>query len=188
MNELIETQVKPLKDDAIEKAVEYAKETIDRVKQDLAKFDNDINVAAPYPSGSGQSRSEYAQMVGRYKLFVSLTKTDDDREQCPRHNTPRYVKICPTLRKRFIEHAKRDAAAQYDAFVAKLSGKAEDASDAEIMEAGLIGNHVWGHSHLVVKYSDGEELIWRTQMIMNVSKLGKVFNQWPSRKVKKVNG
>jgi hypothetical protein len=36
-----------------------------------------------------------------------------------------------------------------------------------------------------VTTQEGEDQVWRTQMIVNVSVLGKLFNQWPTRQVGK---
>ena len=33
-------------------------------------------------------------------------------------------------------------------------------------------------------HADGTTHQWRTEMIINVSKLGALFNQWPTRKLK----
>lgn len=43
---------------------------------------------------------------------------------------------------------------------------------------------VWFQSELDVVTVAGERQTWRTKMIFNVSCLGKVFNQWPTRQVK----
>lgn len=85
------------------------------------------------------------------------------------------------LVEKFIQAAKADAAAQYEAFVAKLQQKI-----GEVKNATLKGNHVWSYSILTVEKPDGTVEHWKTQMIINVSKLGKMFNQFPTRKVKNV--
>ena len=79
---------------------------------------------------------------------------------------------------KFIVDAQNEAARQYDLFVAKLVlkiGKAESAT--------LEGNHVWDHSTLTVVKAGNTER-WNTKQIWNVSKLGKDFPQWPTRKLK----
>jgi hypothetical protein len=68
---------------------------------------------------------------------------------------------------------------QYTAFIQKLEGKV-----GAHTAAALDGSHVWGFSILTVTKADGTVEKWKTEQIINVSVLGKVFNQWPSRKVK----
>jgi hypothetical protein len=80
---------------------------------------------------------------------------------------------------RFITRAKEDAAAQYDSYVQKLIGKI-----GEVTAASLDGDHVWGFSYLTVTLPNGKKEVWKTQMIVNISKLGKLFNQFPTRKMK----
>ena len=186
MNELIKQQIEPLRSDAIKRANEYAKQIVKNVREDLKSHDGDINAAAPYPSGNNISRAEYAREVANYKLYQSLTKTDKSKPECYRHNTPRYVVICQNMRKKFILAAEEKAAFEFDAFIVKLSDKSKNANkEAEIVKAERVGNYIWNYGHLIVTYSDGSEIIWRTQNIFNISKLGKVFNQFPTRKVKK---
>jgi hypothetical protein len=83
--------------------------------------------------------------------------------------------------RRFIKQRMEWAAADYDAFVIKLVKKI-----GEVKKAELHGNHVWGYSTLIVTIPDGEVQAWKTQQIVNHSKLGKPFNQWPTRRMKKV--
>ena len=79
---------------------------------------------------------------------------------------------------KFVDDTMRDAAAQYDAFIAKLIRKIGDFDSAT-----LTGSHVWGYSILTVTKGAATER-WGTRQIVNQSVLGKLFNQWPSRKIK----
>jgi len=79
---------------------------------------------------------------------------------------------------RFVARAGEDASNAYTAFIAKLESKVGPCDRAE-----LLGEHVWGHSTLVVTKGEKTES-WRTQQIINVSKLGRPFNQWPTRKLR----
>jgi len=99
---------------------------------------------------------------------------------CRRNNDPEIIRISDDLVARFIKIAKEDAAIQYDEFVAKLVIKI-----GKVTDATLFGNHVWSFSILTVTKEDGSIEKWKTQMIVNISKLGKLFNQWPTRKMKK---
>ena len=79
----------------------------------------------------------------------------------------------------FIKDAEERASAQYTAFIQKLEMKV-----GEHTAATLEGNHVWFTSLLTVTKADGSTEKWFTQQIANISKLGRPFPQWPSRKVK----
>jgi len=83
---------------------------------------------------------------------------------------------------RFVERAQAQAAVEYDAFVCKLVNKVGAVVDAE-----LIGDHVWSYSVLRVTKREGVETFverWKTQQIWNVSVLGNHFPQWPTRLMK----
>ena len=88
--------------------------------------------------------------------------------------------MTPETVEKFAASARETAAAEYDAFVAKLEAKIGD----DVAAAELAGNHVWNHSTLTITRTDGSVERWRTSMIINVSKLGKLFNQFPTRKAK----
>ena len=76
----------------------------------------------------------------------------------------------------FIDMEKRLAADQYDLFVMKMVRKIGPCKRATIK-----GNHIWGESFLTVSFADKADEIWKTQQIINTSKHGKRYPQWPSR-------
>lgn len=171
----IETAVLPLKAAAIERARARAVEIIETMREQLAAVDFDLNKAAPYPN-SGIGRPAYQAAMSRRQMFQRVFRPT----QCSRKmSDPDTVYLNEECRDLFIQHAGENAAFEYDAFVAKLNAKI-----GEVVAAELEGNHVWGHSILRVTKADGSKENWKTQMIINVSKLGKLFNQFPTRKVK----
>jgi len=171
----IEQAVAPLKNDAILKAELHAVALIEKCRKELENAGNDLQLVAPYPKAGKVSRSEYFMAMSKRQLFQSLVTY---RQGSRRVNEPEYVDITEDRIQRFMGVTKADASAQYDTFVAKLIGKIGEAS-----EATLVGNHVWSFSVLKVITASGTQN-WKTQMIINVSKLGKLFNQFPTRKVK----
>jgi hypothetical protein len=169
--------VAPLKNDAIARAEEEANKMVAHIAKKLEEAGWDLDVAAPYPKSAWSvSREQYILQVSKHKLYGSVVK---HRASSRRFSDPDFVDMHQPYIDRFIEQAKKDAAFQYDAFVAKLVKKI-----GETTEATLTGNHVWGHSILHVILVDGTKQNWKTQQIVNVSKLGKLFNQWPTRKQK----
>lgn len=172
---IVEKAVSHLKEEAVERATKNAVELIDTVLAELEAADWDLNVAAPRAKNV-YDRKTYVSMNAKHTLYGSIatyTKTSLSR------NEPNIRKQCNESEARFINIVREDAAAQYEAFVAKLTEKV-----GEVSSATLEGNHVWGYSFLTVETAEGESQIWKTQMIINVSKLGKLFNQFPTRKVK----
>lgn len=168
----IETAVAPVKADAIERAEQEAHKIVKSVEVALKIVDGDLDKAAPRPDSFRMNRRDYQNANTKRKTFSMLTTREGFAYG------ENIVRMDPVRIERFIEQARLDAAAQYDAFVAKLVHKVGPHSSAT-----LEGNHVWGHSILTVTTPTGVQR-WKTQMIVNVSKLGKLFNQWPSRKVK----
>lgn len=180
----IEKAVLPLKKDAITRARQSAEAKIDRVRIELDEAGGDINKAAPYPRKFGAGALygiTYQVAKMRYNLFRSVTVQDPAHRPSYRESEPSYAILDADRIKRFIQQREEWAAADYDAFVVKLVNKI-----GEVKKAKLHGNHVWGYSTLIVTKPDGEVQAWQTQQIVNHSKLGKPFNQWPTRRLKNV--
>jgi|SRR5262245_452341 len=173
----VEQAILPLKADAIKRAQTEARALLDKIMTDLAAHNWDVNAAAPRPNGN-MGREQYRRMHSKHALYLSVTAYAPDQTS-RRLNDPHYRQPSPDHEARFVKGACEDAAIQYDAFVAKLVGKI-GACDS----AALAGSHVWGHSILTVLKADGIVERWKTQQIVNQSKLGTLFNQWPSRKLK----
>lgn len=175
-NHPVALAVAPLREAAIDRARQEAAKVIARVLSDLEAASWDLNVVAPYPNSWNMGRAEYMVAKGRRSLYETIT-----RWTTPTHRpgTPLLVRRDVETEERFIRNAMEDAAAQYDAFVAKLVRKVGDC-----VSANLAGSHVWGYSILSVVLPGGATQRWKTQQIVNVSKLGKLFNQWPSRIVR----
>lgn len=177
MTNPITAAVLPLKGDAQNRAEKWARERIAKVLADMAAAGWDIDVAAPRASSTRHSREEYKRLNAKHAFYSALTTWTQPTR---RPNEPNIRKQDDAAEARFIARARDDAAAQYDAFVFKMVGKIGAAETAS-----LTGSHVWGESFLTVTKPDGSREVWKTQQILNVSALGTLFNQWPSRKVKR---
>jgi hypothetical protein len=173
----IQVAVAPLKNDAIERAAQEASRMVDHFRRRLAECENNADILAPRPAYNDPS---YKEKSARRALLNSLTVS---LKGVLRHNEPDIRAMDDKNISYFIDQAKLDAAAQYDAFITKLMHKVGFCTSAE-----LDGNHVWGYSILTVTYTDTDgqhQERFKTQMIVNVSKHGKLFNQWPTRKIKR---
>jgi hypothetical protein len=171
--------VETLREKAIERAEIEAKKMVEGVREELKKAGNDLNLCAPYPDSGKLSGWAWHDAHGKYKLFGSLTKW---RKSSYSSRDPHLADVDSKMVAKFIQRSKESAAVEYDAFVVKLCRKIGHCKTATIN-----GDHVWGWSFLKVSIVGGEprEEIWKTQQIVNCSKLGLLFNQWPSRKIKK---
>lgn len=79
-----------------------------------------------------------------------------------------------------VEDAVYMAEQQFRAYADKLEYKVGAVTKATL----TIVAGVWGESFLYVTTAAGNEEVWKTQTIVNRSKLDKLFYQWPTRKLK----
>lgn len=170
----VATAIAPLKTDAMNRAEQEAKKLVAHLTKELKSHSYDLNKVAPPPNSLRMSTRDYRAAKAKRDLFCMIVKTTQTS-----YNAPLLATVDSTKVERFIEMSRGDAAAQYDAFIAKLVNKI-----GPCLSATIKGNHVWGYSILTVTKADATIERWKTQMIVNTSKLGKLFNQWPSRRMK----
>lgn len=77
----------------------------------------------------------------------------------------------------YANQAARGAAKSYDAWTYKLIQKI----GKPVVQAEVTGDP-WMGSTITVKTNDGDTQRWDTKMIINFSKYGKAFNQFPTRR------
>jgi hypothetical protein len=75
--------------------------------------------------------------------------------------------------------SKKGAEDAYRDFMEKMIQKI----GKPVVDATMTGS-IWTNAVLHVTTDDGEEQSWKTQMILNFSKYQKMFNQFPSRRIK----
>lgn len=174
MTNPIEVAVAPLKETALVRAEKDAKNFVEKIFAKLAEVNNDMEMAYPYPKDCWAP--DYKKNL---RLRATVSSLIDHVKSSRRINEPDFVVRNDVKVAAFVERAKEFAGIQYDEFVVKLVNKI-----GEVTDASLDGDHVWGYSVLTVTKTDGTKEKWKTQQIVNVSKLGLLFNQWPSRKMK----
>jgi hypothetical protein len=177
--------VMPLKSDAVARAERHAREVVADITKALADVDGRINAVAPRANSIRMGRKDFAVAQGKRRLYDSLTRGLNDNKFVDGkfvdfRSADYCVEVDTDSVERFVKIARDEAAVEYDAFVLKLISKVGDVTAAE-----LAGSHVWGHSVLTVVTAAGETQRWKTQMIVNVSVHGKLFNQFPTRMLKK---
>lgn len=180
----IAVAVGPLKAKGIEQAENATRRMIERVLSDLAAKDWDAEAFAPYPS-SRMDRTTYKTKHAKYAFVRNITTGDQERRISYRKSgDPEYVVRDDAGVERLVRQARDMAALNYDAYVLKLQAKIGDTTAADLVTYG----DLWSDSDLIVTLASGERERWNTKVILNHSVYGLAFNQWPTRKMKSVEG
>lgn len=166
----------PLKSAAVDRAERLARQKVANVMAELAANGWDLLACAPYPARNAPNRDA---ALAKWQLFRSLVRHLKSVRSFM--DTTDIVEPSEGAIERYVALNCQSAADQYDSFVIKLVSKIGEG----VVDAKLAGDHVWAESTLTVNKADGSVEFWRTQQIVNVSKLGLLFNQWPTRKVKR---
>lgn len=178
MTNAVALAVAPLKKASVDAAIDRTVASQKAIIQKLTENNFDINLAFPRPK-STMSRAQYlmtADKRAEVELLVDFEKSTY------RLNETQIVKVNADKIAYQIEEAIRDAEAAFDLYVTKLSIKVGHGIDTA--ELGFV-NGLWSNSNLIVTKTDGSKEVWNTKCITNRSKLGKWFNQFPTRQLKK---
>lgn len=167
--------VEPLRADAMKHAEEQTRAQAKRVFAELEENGWDAQKAAPHPR-SNIGRIEYQRLSQRAHLFRAFVRHIEPSRY---YGAPEIVKPDQKKIEERVAFERENASLQYEAFVVKLVQKIGDVTSAKIE-----GHHVWGHSFLTIFKPTGEMQVWKTQQITNISVLGNLFYQWPSRQLK----
>lgn len=165
--------IAPQRDAAIARSVEFTRMRLDRF---IAEFPvgGDFKALLPRDDSFRNGRAFHQTQMARRNLALRVLKIEFG-------HWPEYTQ---TVRgrneagiERILEEAELEAAASFDAYVAKLTEKVGEC-DAAVVEGPL-----WFESILTVN-KGGAIQRWKTQQILNFSVYGKAFNQWPTRRLK----
>ena len=111
---------------------------------------------APEPSRKTMNRYEYVYALNRRNWYGYILKTS---------------------RQDHVASAAKQAEMSFDSWVAKMVQKI-----GEVTVSAAMAGSPWTGAKLTVTTKSGEKQVWTTQMIVNQSKYGKLFNQFPSRR------
>ena len=177
--------VEPFKAASIAEAKDSAERRIERLYTDLSAHNWDINAAFPYPYGGANrmSRNEYEMAKARRAFAESVTVRDESKPSGYRISDPYFVVRDDARMADFIRIAEMDAICQFDNFIVKLEGKVSAVAPIETVQFDMAASP-WSNSTLTVNHVGGEISVWRTKQIINVSKLGRLYNQWPTNRMK----
>ena len=142
---------------------EHGKQRPDAVANPLAAHNYDTLKSSPYLEGV---RKEFvaAYIATVEKAFVHA----QERLQ------PQYRKI------QFdSDRAFWNANEEFNGYLAKLALKTVE----KIISVDSLTGSLWNGSLLSVVVESQATVVWETKCILNISSLGKVFNQWPTRRV-----
>lgn len=177
---------------AIQRAKERAAEMLDKMYAALAAADWNLDVVAPEPRSMRDSKREYHQKKAARAAFLSIASRDKARCDAAyrefyanpnrdlRERAATFVQRDQELANRYIKHAADEADAAFFGYVSKLTAKVGEG----VVKAEVDNGSLWTHSILTITKADGSIQRWKTQCIINVSVLGKLFNQWPTRLLK----
>lgn len=172
--QIILAAVEPLRADAIARAEQRFRNWVARIEAELDAVGNDLQAYAPHPHFTD---GDYKQKLAfRDAVKAIVTRKENSLIVSRRRNDPEIVSISAEKVERFVRDARENASASFDAYAAKLAGKV-----GEIRSASICGASLWNGSLLTVETEAGTSQRWHTQQIINVSSLGKVFSQWPTR-------
>lgn len=133
--------------------------------------DWDLQKFAPFPH-SQMSKKAYVEARKFYTFARHITTLTTTNHQ---YRAPEPCVLNQHGVDKFFETVESEAGQAFDDFVLKLETKVGE-YDSAIIDHGS----VWFDSTLEVTKGDKKER-WNTKCIINVSCLGKLFNQWPTR-------
>jgi hypothetical protein len=155
------------------------KQFVTTTEKNLKEHDWDLNKLVPRMKNI-YDRKAYIEYQ-RYKQKIQ-TITTPDKDKNPivlRFDGPYYLQMAPGKIEAFLKSMEKDAEESFDSYIAKLAQKIGQ----EIKSADVQGN-LWNGSVLEVVTLANEVQRWKTQIIINRSKLGLLFNQYPTRLMK----
>lgn len=177
MTNAIAQAVQPLKQASVDAAVARTIASHKTIIEKLSQHGFNIDAAYPRPS-TNMSRAAYH---AAYELRSAVEAIVDFEKSTYRLNEPKIVKVNSEKILYELEQTALDAEASFDAYVTKLNNKV--GTGIVYAQMGFV-NNVWSNSNLIVKKNDGSREVWNTKCIINRSKLGRWFNQFPTRQVK----
>lgn len=170
--------VLPLKEQAIKEADYRTRERIANCLAKLISAEWSLDVVAPAGDYKVDNENKYKAKNALRAFYHHITKRV--RTDSFARNEPVIVEVDNEGIEHMVTVARRDAADQFEVYVAKLNSKIND----EVLEATLAGTSVWFESNLTVVTRNKGTQVWHTQIIVNFSKYDKAYNQFPTRLVK----
>ncbi len=172
----IATALEPRREAALLRAHQHVAAQVDTIIAELKAANWDLDVVAPCPHGR-MDRQTYKRFQAKRDFVLRITSPREGYRRI-KMDQPSYVELHVGRLLNFYKRVEQEASETFTAYVNKLTSKIGETSAASINDSPL-----WNGSILTVTLSDGTVQRWKTTMIINVSCLGKLFNQWPTRRI-----
>lgn len=167
-----------------DRAIEFFMNGLVYMRKQLSDNGMDLNKVAPYPASYGptfRGTKQYKIDLALHREFNSCFETADKQASYSLHlrrTDPWIVKEKSGVESKRRKDAVASANACFDSFVCKMLKKI----GVDIISATFTGI-IWDGCTLTVQCADGTTQVWNTKCILNQSVYGKLFNQWPTRRV-----
>lgn len=156
------------------RCLEHIRSTVQRTVEMVEAHKHDLNKAYPYPAHREQRETARMMHENRRfaeKFFQGATSSN--------YQAGVYIVVRRDNNEEVIQAlADKMVSDYFDGYIYKLSKKIGKPVKTATHEGSL-----WTNCKLTVTCEDGETQVWHTKCIFNCSCLGKVFNQWPTRRV-----
>lgn len=177
----ITVAIEPLRQISVDNAERKALAIIAQAHKELEAGGYDLKTVAPRLLPFNVSKEQYEQSIAKHSLYSRLTDRKHSADDINMGFSSSIRIPSKEAETKFIEQTKEAASFEFDKYVAKMISKIGDVDSAELTHS--FENNIWGYSVLTVVIA-GATQRWHTQQIVNTSKLGKLFNQWPTRLMK----
>lgn len=158
--------------------VELTAKSVENLFAQLEADGWDAQKSYSFPNSSFGNCQSYLMGKESYEFCRKFTKAVNSCRGM--HQPEPRVKKTPAEIATIIEAIAAKATVEYfDGWIYKLSGKI-----GKPVKTATVRGNLWTGSQLDVTTTDGERQVWNTQIILNTSVLGKLFNQFPTRRAK----
>jgi len=155
------------------RCVDLLRKDIETAEAKLAKNGHDLNAAYPSPVRGEEPLTARFKVEARRFVGQFFRSTGQGS-----YTAGPYIVVRRDDNEAVISAlADKMVSAHFDGYIYKLSHKI----GKPVATATHTGS-IWTNCVLVVTCQDGETQTWHTQCIFNTSVLGRVFNQWPTRR------
>lgn len=179
----------------IARAEELFMGSLNRMRETLAEVGMDLFRVAPGGKSWTQGRKEYRMAEDLQKRYRASFADSPEIANKPYMSystgkTPWLVVEKPDAEAKVRAEAKRAANDTFDAFLYKMAGKINaELEQGDFAESASLVGVIWDGCTLTVSVGNkeqpraGRDQQWTTKCILNQSVYGKLFNQWPTRRV-----
>lgn len=177
--------LKPLRKILFDEYHRQLTEQYNKFEDQLIADGMDARKSFDYPSGFGGTRAAFKLQEARYKYCSSWTQG----AKCSIGMWEPNIRVFfpeMTIMTRITESATKMADMALSSYIGKMTLKiTEVISDKPVKDITYHGSmNPWSWSTVTVTLDECTIYNWKTKMIINVSCLKKVFNQFPTRLIK----